>query len=160
VTPPETSGGSFLGGFWFVFSDEGRHIAAWCSAFTGLERVHLDGVLVSEKRALRGGSSHEFDVAGHHYRVSFEARLRNFAVYCRLEKDGVPASALLARQARRRFLRAWHLVVMVIVISESADWLAGTFHLSQGAVYAGAAILSLGSFVYLFADSKIVIELG
>jgi hypothetical protein len=161
VTPPETSRGSYLGGTWFVFSEESHRIAAWGSALTGLERIHVDGALVSEKRALQRDSAHEFDVAGHHYRVSFKARLwQNATVCCRLDRDGAPVGVLRARRVQRRFLQIWQLFVMAIVLCGTTAWVAETFDLSQWPLYAGGAILALGSYVYLITGSKIVIEPG
>jgi len=161
VTPPESSTGSYLGGIWFVFSDEGHRIAAWGSAFTGLERIHVDGALVSEKRALQRKSAHEFDVAGRCYHVSFETRHgRDAAVCCRLDKDGAPVGVLRARYVYGRFLQTWHLFVMAIVLCGTTAWVAETFDLSQWPLYAGAAIMAFGVYVYLITGSKIVIEPG
>lgn len=156
--PPETSRASYLGGYWFIFSDEGRQIAAWGSTLTGLERVYVDGVQVSERRKFAAESAHDFSAGGHRYGVSFE--VEKPILRCRLGRDGEAMGALQIRWLQRRYLTVWQMLAMAIVLTGAAAWVAETFEASYWPLYAAAAILVVVVYCYVIIGSKFVVEPG
>ena len=52
---------SFLKGYSFLFDDDGRKIEAWFSALSGLEKVFVDGDLISSKRNVSTQTSNNFN---------------------------------------------------------------------------------------------------
>lgn len=154
--PPETSRASYLGGYWFIFSDEGRQIAAWGSTLTGLERIYVDGTPVSERRKLERQSGHDFSAGGRRYRVSFE--VKRPILRCRLERDGEEMGALQIRWLQRRYLTVWQMLAMAIVLTGAAAWIAETFATSYWPLYAAAAILVVVVYCYAIIGSKFVVE--
>ena len=156
MTPPETSRASYLGGYWFIFSDEARQIAAWGSSLTGLERIYVDGVQVSERRKLATESAHGFSVGERRYRVSFEAE--RSAVRCRLERDGVQAGILQIRWLPRRQLAMWQVLVLAIALTGGAAWVAETLDVSYWPLGAAAVILAVGVYCYAVINSEFIVE--
>jgi len=69
---PAISEASVEKGFWFVFPTGDHTIRAWGSCITGLERIYVDDVVVSECRSVRRTGTHSFLVAGHNYTVVFK----------------------------------------------------------------------------------------
>lgn len=67
---PQTSQGNVKGGLWFVFPLGERTIHAWGGA-SGLERVYLDGQMVSEHRSVGRLSTHALSIDGQVHEVAF-----------------------------------------------------------------------------------------
>ncbi|TAJ24717.1 MAG: hypothetical protein EPO67_22650 [Reyranella sp.] len=158
MVPPETSRVSFLGGYWFIFSDHGRQIAGWGSSLTGRERIYVGGALVSEQRKIRRQTAHDFSVDEHRYRVSFE--VERSLVRCRLERDGAAVAALQIRRLQRRYLTEWQIGALAIVLVGAAAWVSETFALSYWPLGAAAAVLVVGVYCYVTIGSKFVVEPG
>ncbi len=68
---PSTMKISFKRGIECFFDVDNVTIRVWASAWTGRERVELDGKTVSSKLSLRRSTPHEFDHGGHTYNVVF-----------------------------------------------------------------------------------------
>jgi hypothetical protein len=68
---PQESQASLLKGYWFIFKDGDRSIAAHGSTLTGQERIFVNGQLVSKKRSLRMTSKHHFNWEESVYDVTF-----------------------------------------------------------------------------------------
>lgn len=80
---------SLLKGFWFIFQDGDRSIAAHGSA-TGQEKIFVNGQLISKKRSLRMTSKHQFSWEGNTYELVFRiSQILNWKMECSLAKDGV-----------------------------------------------------------------------
>ena len=80
---------SFLKGYSFSFDDGGRKIEAWFSAFSGMEKVFVDGNLVSSQRTLSTESSHNFSIGEDCYSTSMNAvSLFRGPFLCTLSKNG------------------------------------------------------------------------
>jgi len=60
-------------GYTFVFNQDGKQIEAWFSALSGLEKVSVDGVLVSKRRNLSINSKNVFAIGGDNYATSLQA---------------------------------------------------------------------------------------
>lgn len=87
---PHNSQFALLQGFWFVFRDGDREIAANSSALTGQERVFANGQLVSKQRSFRMVSKHQFSWQGNTYDVVFRVpQIFTGKMECSLTKDGV-----------------------------------------------------------------------
>jgi hypothetical protein len=87
---PHNSQVSLLKGYWFIFQDGDREIAAHASALSGRERVFVNGRLVSRKRSLTLTSNHQFLWEGSTYIIVFHApRLLAAQLECSLTKDNV-----------------------------------------------------------------------
>lgn len=66
----QTSQGNVRQGLWFVFPLETRIIRAWGGA-GALERIYVDGEIVSEKRSAGRVSTHSFSIDGENFQISF-----------------------------------------------------------------------------------------
>jgi hypothetical protein len=87
---PPNSQVSVLKGFWFIFQDGDREIAAWASALTFREQVFINKQLLSEKRSLNIKSKHHLILEENVYEIVFN--ISNFLtgkLNCSLIKDDV-----------------------------------------------------------------------
>ena len=95
---------SFLKGYTFSFEDEGNNIQAWFSALSGLEKVYVNGDLVTSQRNYSKKSSLSFSISGNAYTRHMEVTsLLKGPFVCTLTKN----SRILQRQklmAHRRLL--------------------------------------------------------
>jgi hypothetical protein len=64
---------SVFHGYSFVFNQDGKQIEAWFSALSGLEKITVDGVLVSKRRNLSINSKNEFAIGSDKYATSLQA---------------------------------------------------------------------------------------
>ncbi|MBW4622178.1 MAG: hypothetical protein KME17_22845 [Cyanosarcina radialis HA8281-LM2] len=86
---PKSSQVSLSKGFWFIFRDGEREIAAHGSTITGRERIFVNGELISEKRSLSKRSEHQFTVNENIYKVIFVVpQILQGKMECSLIKDG------------------------------------------------------------------------
>jgi uncharacterized membrane protein len=86
---PTSSQVSLSKGFWFIFRDGEREIAAHGSAISGQERIFVNGELISEKRSLSKTSEHQFTVGNNTYIVMFLVpQILQGKMECSLIKDG------------------------------------------------------------------------
>ena len=82
---------SFLKGYSFEFECEGHHIESWFSAFSGLEKVFVDGLLVASQRNLNKSSENRFFVDDPSCSTSLDAsNLLKGPFVCTLLRDGEP----------------------------------------------------------------------
>ena len=80
---------SFTKGFTFFFEDEGCTIDAWFSAFSGLEKVYVNGELISSQRTLSTDSTNSFNVGANEYSTNLNtASLLKGPFVCTLIKNG------------------------------------------------------------------------
>lgn len=80
---------SFLKGYSFSFEDDGNQIDAWFSAYSGLEKVFVNGQLVSKQRNLSTDSTSTFKLGNHEYSINLNAKsLLKGPFICTLTKDG------------------------------------------------------------------------
>jgi hypothetical protein len=87
---PQESQASLLKGYWFIFKDGDRSIAAHGSTLTGQERIFVNGQLVSKQRSLRMTNTHHFNWEESAYDVTFRMPgLLSGKLDCSLAKDGV-----------------------------------------------------------------------
>jgi len=76
-------------GFTFSFEDEGNTIDAWFSAFSGLEKVYVNGDLISSQRNLSTDSTNSFNVGANEYSTNLNvASLLKGPFLCTLSKNG------------------------------------------------------------------------
>ena len=86
---PQSSQASLLKGYWFIFKDGDRSIAAHGSS-TGQEKIFVDGQLVSKKRSFRMTSKHQFYWEKDTYEIVFRiSQILKGKMECSLAKDGV-----------------------------------------------------------------------
>lgn len=63
---------SLIHGITARFEIDGQELVVWGSSWTGMEKVWLDGELLSEKRSLRFKTIHSLSVKGTEYEVEFD----------------------------------------------------------------------------------------
>jgi hypothetical protein len=81
---------SLLKGFWFIFQDGDREIAAHGSALTGHEQIFVNKQLISEKRSLSMTSRHQFTWEENIYEIVFHVpNILTGKMDCSLIKDDV-----------------------------------------------------------------------
>lgn len=68
---PQSSQASLLKGYWLIFQDNDRVIAAHASTLTGQEKVFVNSQLVSKKMSLGMTSKHQFTWEESTYEVVF-----------------------------------------------------------------------------------------
>jgi hypothetical protein len=141
---PNTSGASLTNGVWFVFPLGQRTIRAWGSAASGLERIYVDHVVVSERRSASRRSTHEFTIEGEPYSVTFVTGGRfRMQLDCTLARSDIPLKTFEARANRAAMPVRMGLSLAGGVIVGLAILL---FHLP---VWAGILLIALS--VYLQA---------
>lgn len=64
---------SIFQGYSFVFNQDGKQIEAWFSALSGLEKITVDGVLVSKRRNLSINSKNAFAIGHDEYTTNLQA---------------------------------------------------------------------------------------
>jgi len=75
----------------FHFDDGGCRICASFAAWSGLERVEVDGVERSRSRNFKKNSVHEFELGGEDYAIDYEVvHIHKGPVHCTLHKNGRP----------------------------------------------------------------------
>ena len=82
---------SILKGYEFEFECEGRRIEAWFSAFSGLEKVLIDGQLVSSRRNFSKHSQSTFSIGSATCSTSLDVEsLLKGPFVCTLFRNGEP----------------------------------------------------------------------
>jgi len=80
---------SFLKGYSFSFEDDGRTIEAWFSSLSGLQKVFVDGTLLSSQRSVSTESSHSFMIGDDRYTTTTKiVSLSKGPLVCTLSKNG------------------------------------------------------------------------
>ena len=81
---------SLIKGYSFDFTDTDNKIGAWFSCFSGLERVFVNGELISEQRNYSKDTVSNFKIANDEFSVSLEViSLLRGPFICTLSKNGV-----------------------------------------------------------------------
>ncbi|PKM04534.1 MAG: hypothetical protein CVV16_04920 [Gammaproteobacteria bacterium HGW-Gammaproteobacteria-6] len=81
---------SIINGMSFAFDDDGNKIVAWFSSLTGLEKIYVNGSLVSSQRNISRRSINEFKIGENLYSVNMEAvTLLKGPFVCTLLKNGI-----------------------------------------------------------------------
>jgi hypothetical protein len=80
---------SFTKGYTFTFEEDGAVIEVWCSALSGLEKVFVNGELVSSQRNLSTNSTNSFSIGENEYSTNLNAvSLLKGPFVCTLSKNG------------------------------------------------------------------------
>lgn len=80
---------SFRKGYTFSFEEEGSVIEAWFSALSGLEKVYVNGELVSSQRNLSTDSTNSFSIGPNEYSTTLSVvSLFKGPFVCTLSKNG------------------------------------------------------------------------
>ena len=74
---------SFTKGYTFSFEEDGVTIDAWFSAITGLEKVFINGNLVSSQRNISTNSTNSFSIGENEYSTNLNAVSKNGKEYKR-----------------------------------------------------------------------------
>jgi hypothetical protein len=76
-------------GYTFSFEDEGNVIDAWFSTLSGLEKVYVNGELVSSQRNISTNSTNHFKIGVNEYSINLKAvSLLSGPLVCTLSKNG------------------------------------------------------------------------
>jgi len=109
---------SLIKGFSFSFEDDGKEIKAWFSAISGLEKVYVDGELVSSQRNLSSKSSCIFSIGPNEYSVNMKAvSLLEGPYVCTLNKNGKEYKRQKLLQSRNKPFFVWIAFVFSAALS-------------------------------------------
>lgn len=82
---------SFIKGYTFLFQEGENQIEAWFSNFTGLEKVYVNGVLITSQRNLSTNSTNTFKIGDNEYTTNLHVvSLLKGPFTCTLSKNGNP----------------------------------------------------------------------
>ena len=98
---------SYWKGFSFSFEDGEIQIEAWFSALSGLEKIFVDGELISSKRNLSSNSTHTFKVDDNEYSTNIQAvSVFRGPFVCTLSKneEAYKRQKLVFPKAKNRYL--------------------------------------------------------
>lgn len=119
---PTTSTVSLTKGAWFLFPLGDVVIRAWVSSLSGMERIYLDGELVSEHRSAGLDSRHTVHANGEEFTITFKTQsLLNGQLECCLSRDGNPIKCYHTEyQAAKRTSSTWRWLLIAIGIVTGA----------------------------------------
>ena len=150
---------NFIKGYSFSFEDEGSHIEAWFSSFSGLEKVLVNGKLVSSQRNFSKHSSNLFKVGENEYSTSLqvESLLRGPFV-CTLSKNGKAykkkkltfSRTVSGDKKAPVILRFLFYVLLGVAFGYSKSY----FNLPDASTYVFLAILFFIVFAYHYKSDK------
>lgn len=155
---------SFLRGYTFTFEDEGREIAAWFSAFSGLEKVYVNDELVARQRSYAYDSSSRFEIEGDVYETRFRAESILRGPYlCTLIKNGndYKCQKLVFPTAKRNKRFSQHLIELVpyVVLGAIFAVFEIYFDLPEWSLYLFVGIVFIFAMWRSLAEGKVpVIE--
>lgn len=82
---------SFTKGYTFRFEDNGHVIEHWNSAFSGSEKVYVNGELVASQRNLSKDSNTSFSIGANTYVLNLKVTsIQKGPFVCTLSKNGLP----------------------------------------------------------------------
>jgi len=138
---------SYVKGYTFSFKDEGNIIDAWFSCLSGLEKIFVNGVLVSKKRNYSKDSSSTFKVGENEYSTTIH--VKNILIgpfVCTLNKNG----KAYGRQ-KLVFIKMRDLLNLKFIVSAvSLVTIAAALHTFAGLPHILAIVLLLVGFPFLF----------
>lgn len=86
----ENNSFSFLKGYSFQFDIDGNEVVAWFSAFSGREKIFVNGKLIASQRNYSTNSTNKFVLNGKEYLTTLKvASLLRGPCVCTLSKEGV-----------------------------------------------------------------------
>jgi len=150
---------SFVKGYSFSFEDEGRLIEAWFSAFSGLEKVFVNGELVSSQRNYSKNSTNLFEIGENEYSTSLEVvSLLKGPFICTLRKNGEAYKRkklifprAVANSSKNPFiLRFLFYILLGLVFGFSKNY----FDFPSWSTYIFLAILFIFVFAYHYKTNK------
>ena len=142
----------------FLFDDQGRVIRVWFSSLSGLEKIYVDGALVSSRRSASMDSRSEFSVGQDNYRVGISAA--NFTrgpVVCELQKNGTTikrkrlvftgaSGKRIALSYVLSFLIFFGLGLLFVIVMGRLEWPAWSLYVYVFVTIAVAAVLSVSRY--------------
>lgn len=150
---------SFFRGYSFSFKTEGCYIEAWFSSFSGLEKVFVNGVLVSSQRNFSKDSTSAFKIGENEYSTTLQVKnLLKGPFVCTLSKNGTAfkRQRLVFPQENNQSRKVPYLfqfllfILLGIVFSVSKSF----FDLPEASNYIFLSILFLLVFVYQYKFRK------
>jgi len=128
----------------FYFKEEGHIINSWFSSFSGLEKVLVNGALVSKQRNLSMKSHQPFEIDGISYKTEFSTtNLFKGPFVCTLYKNDVPhkIKKLVFFDEKKKvpfFMKFWFYLILGVVFGFSKSFLNlpnWTFYIFIGVVF-------------------------
>jgi hypothetical protein len=152
---------SIIKGYSFEFQEEGHQIEAWFSALSGLEKVYIDGELVSSQRNLSKNSTNTFKIGVNEYSTNMKViSLLKGPFVCTLSKNGFiyRRQKLIFPNVKRNLLL---MLLFCIGLSVAFEMAKKYLQLQNESVY--IFIILIISLIFIFnlktsKDSKPVIE--
>jgi hypothetical protein len=140
-------------GFTFSFEDEGSTIDAWFSAFTGLEKVYVNGELISSQRNLSTDSTNSFNIGVNQYSTNLNAEsILKGPFVCTLSKNGdaYKRQRLLFPKAKPSSKGMSFLVsfLLFLVLGVLFGLARSYWQLPSESIYIFIAVLSLMAFPF------------
>ncbi|MFV0478755.1 MAG: hypothetical protein ACK5ME_13110 [Parahaliea sp.] len=144
---------SFSKGYSFLFEEEGNTIEAWFSAFSGLEKVYVNGNLVCRQRSYSTDSSNSFCVGPSKYTTNLNTTsLLKGPFVCTLIKNGKPYKQQKLIFPKKGLSSKW--ILFFIIFSGIFGFTHSYWKLSNEFIYIFIILLSAIFFVYYIIHHK------
>jgi len=144
---------SLTKGYTFYFKDdEENKIEAWFSIISGLEKVFVNGQLVSSQRNYSTDSTNTFNISNNEYSTNFKvSKIFKGPFICTLNKNGIPYKRQIITfpeiKTKNRIL--W--IGIGVVVGVTTAFIQRYFELSYGYTFVFGIVL----FVSIFSFSNI-----
>lgn len=142
---------SFLKGYAFSFEDEGNNIQAWFSALSGLEKVYVNGDLVTSQRNYSKKSSLSFSISGNSYTRHMEVTsLLKGPFVCTLTKNSriLQRQKLIFSRPETKVLPFFKKLWIWVIIGVAAGVMSSILNLPDWTFYVFTAIVFFSVFSY------------
>lgn len=144
---------SLMKGYSFSFEDEGKEIKAWFSALSGLEKIYVDGELVSSQRNISTNSSNNFKIGPNEYSTNMKVvSLIKGPFVCTLTKNGreYKRQKLVFHKALVQSKKLPFIVELTfyIVLGGLFGFASSHWQLPKDSIYAFLALLFVVVFFY------------
>jgi len=138
---------SFLNGARYSFRIEDYSIVYWASAWTGMEKVTIDGKTVSEFRSFSKNTEHKFTHNNSNYKISYGIKnLLKGNFKCSLYKDGAFVRAYAVHFPKsNKFINISSIIIFV-------SFLAYLIIFNDETVFYAYLIVLLCCFVLMLYD--------
>ena len=150
---------SITKGYSFTFREEEHQIEAWFSALSGLEKIYVNGELVSSQRNLSTNSTNTFKIGENKYSTNLQViSLFKGPFICTLSKNGgiYKSQRLIFPKSERKKNKMHFLLILLFCIGLGVAFgMAKAFwQLSNESEYISVIVLFVVAFLYFLKTNK------
>jgi len=150
---------SFTKGCSFSFEEDDRQVEAWFSVVSGLEKVYVDGELVSSQRNFSKNSTNSFKLGENEYSITLEAvSLFKGPFVCTLSKNGkaYKRQKLIYPKAIKTGKKSHFVLRLIFFVGVGVAFglLKADLQLPEASIYIFVAVLFITEFVYQLKTAK------